>query len=175
NDGEGSESTVWYQLQTGDAVSINGQPKQYAQEDSLEDWGEGWDQANRFTFLDEFNDDSWLMGVFYLINDDGTLVDLPGEADERSYLFDVHGIRDCVNPDFNLEMVFFSSDFGDTPGDLPITIASQENVDQAYETWLYNHYRNIDVITIPEITEPYRNQQAALEQTLSVIGPGEGP
>jgi len=155
---EGSPN-IWYQLENSSAIYINDVQKQYADGDWSDDWGSGWNQANRFTFLEEFSDQSWLMGVFYLINDDGTLVPIPASAAELAssdYLDQVSGIRDCINPDFNLEMVFLSSEFGDTALGLPGIIAEQGAPSEAYEREIYNTYRNIDVIGIPEITEPYR-------------------
>jgi hypothetical protein len=67
----------------------------------------------------------------------------------------MNGIRDCLNPDFNLEMVFLSSEFRDTPGELPDIIAKEGTPNATYERYLYNTYGNIDLITIPEITYPY--------------------
>lgn len=152
----GKWSKAWYQVQEGTSIEINGQAKEYADKSWYNEWGQGWNQENRFTFLDRFSDGSWLMGAFYLIDDNGNLVDV--EEDEDG-LLDIRGIRDCINPDHNLEMVFLSSEFTATTEDLPDIIAAQEEVTDAYERYLYQTYRTIDVITIPEITEPYEEWQ----------------
>ena len=174
-----SQPSLWYQVQVDDKISINGVERneideyngeQYVEGDEVgfiygDEWGEGWNRANRFTFLEQFTDESWLMGVFYLVDDNGDLVPNPDLEDDRDYLYDIQGIRDCINPDFNLEMVFLSSEFGGTPPNLPETISEWTGpINDDYERSLYNEttyndvrMRTIDVITIPEITEPYRD------------------
>ncbi|MCQ9208134.1 MAG: FecR family protein, partial [Omnitrophica bacterium] len=149
---------IWYQLENNSNIYINDLLQEEADGDWDDGWGDGWNQANRFTFLEEFADDSWLMGVFYLINDDGSLVPIPASAADLAagdYLDEVRGVRDLINPDFNLEMVFLSSEFAGTDPNLPLTIAEQGTPGEAYESQIYNSNRTIDVITIPEITEPY--------------------
>ena len=169
------DDTVWYQEEEGGSIEINGTQYYYEGESGMElnsrHWGSGWNQANRFTFLDYYIDedenDAWLMGLFYLIENDGDLVDFDGD-DDGDDLSEVHGIRDLINPDHNLEMVFFSSEFEGTPEDLPDIIAAYEGeIDDQYEIDLYNAYRTIDVITIPEITEPYYMPEA--EQAVLLI------
>ena len=163
---EETRPTIWFQVEEREdnKICINGQ--QYDESsnlNSVSDWGENWNQNNRFTFLDYYEDgkdeDTWLMGVFYLIDNNGQLVNNVSAdyLDEEGNL-DIEGIRALVNPYYNLEMVFFSSKFG-TYYELPDDIAEKEVVDDAYERLLYQTYRNIDVITIPGITEPYRNHQ----------------
>lgn len=156
----------WYQSQVRDReMLINGTYMDYADTGDFEDeWGDDWNSQNRFTFIDRFTDDRWLIGAFYLIENDGNPVENVDEdyLDEDETL-DIRGIRDLLNPDYNLEMVFFSSEFGDTPGDLPNEIADymEEELSEAeresYIEGLYNNpsIRTIDVITIPEITTPY--------------------
>lgn len=151
---------IWYQIENSSTISINNVVREYDNDNWEEDWGQGWNRSNRFTFLERFADESWLMGVFYLVNDDGSLVALPASIQElatHDYLDEVRGIRDCINPDFNLEMVFLSSEFAGTDPDLPTTIAEYGRPTEAYERAIYNNNRTIDVITIPEITEPYRD------------------
>lgn len=161
---DGCIKQVWYQFQTNDEIYINGALKQPLDKTSAGSWGKGWNnQVNRFTFLDYCTDDNensgWLMGAFYLVNDDGSPVLRPAEGDDKDYLVDIRGLRDLINPDFNLEMVFLSSEFGDTPDNLPTTIAAPDVPYKgyaSYDEYLNNTYRNIDVITIPEITTPYQ-------------------
>lgn len=150
-------STIWYQVQESGSIKINEERKVYSDEGWDEEWGEGWNQANRFTFIDRFTDDSWLMGVFYLINDDGSLVTGVQEG-----IGDIYGIRDCINPEHNLQMVFFSSDFGDNTPANPKDIIIETPQGTIDEVAIYNTYRNIDVITVPEITEPYYAPEVAM-------------
>ena len=179
------EPTIWYQIQNSNKVDIEGMQGSHhyftenfrggGRDWNIEkDWGEGWNDENRFTFLDYYEDGTengnaaWLMGAFYLIQNDGTLV--PCEDVDDDYLrtvyldgeiaediLDIRGIRDLINPEYNLEMVFFSSLFGDTQWELPRDIDAMAEAGEVDEISIYNSNRNIDVITIPEITEPYRD------------------
>ena len=146
-------TTVWYQIENSNSISINGNLKTYKEgEADFEGyWGQGWNEPYRFTFLDYYEGGSWLMGAFYLIDDSGNFVTTGQE--NKDYLDDIHGIRDCINPDFNLEMVFLSSEFPGTDPNLPENI--HDVPDDAYERELYNSNRTIDVISIWDITEPY--------------------
>jgi hypothetical protein len=158
---------VWYQVQKGERMYINNERQLHA--DYYEDWGRDWNQENRFTFLNYYGkgeNRSWLMGIFYLIDDNGNLIDnVDQDYINNDRVLEILGLRDLVNPDYNLEMVFLSSEFKDTPWELPQTIAEEmegRGTEQLWEDYLfelYTHTRSIDVITIPEITEPYYRKE----------------
>jgi len=80
-------------------------------------WGDGWNDINKQSFLDilvnaDGTDLAWVMGAFYYINNDGSLVsEVDGSAahyggDDEPEI--VRGLRDVINPLYNTEMVFFS-------------------------------------------------------------------
>ncbi len=143
---------VWYsgQIQKGEETHINGDKKRL--KNTYGNWGRGWNTENQYTFLERYRDGSWLMGLLYLIDDNGGPVEVGPDKDGISR---INGIRDLINPDYNLEMVFLSSEFPGTNPGLPETI--EGNPDYADEKEIYNNNRTIDVITIPEITTPYKD------------------
>ena len=161
----------YYQEQLEDTqFLINNQPMISDGNDS-DEWGDDWNQANRYTFIDRYttNDGSWLMGAFYLIDDNGNLVDITSPDPDKDYLDEVNGIRDCLNPDFNMEMVFLSSEFPGTSPELPDNIENYMSDDHseaersAYIESIYNDNISIDVISIPEITTPYQQSHPEVE------------
>jgi hypothetical protein len=158
---------VWYQIQKDEKIYINSERQLHG--DYYKDWAKDWNQENRFTFLNYYGRDknrSWLMGIFYLIDDNGNLIDnVDQDYINSDNVLKILGIRDLINPDYNLEMVFLSSEFKDTPWELPQTIAEEiegretEQSQKDYLLHLYTHTRSIDVITIPEITKPYYRKE----------------
>jgi hypothetical protein len=173
----GDYEGIWYQKQTNDTMSINGTTMNVidpSQTEMAQDWGDDWNAANRYTFLEELsadNDgdgapDQWLMGMFYLIEDNGSLVSIPEDLSGADYFLDneeneeFNGIRDCINPDFNVEMVFFSSEFEGNEYSLSDIDAMDDEGESGGPSYsqqldLYQKNPNIDVITIPEITDGY--------------------
>ncbi|MBN3039362.1 MAG: FecR domain-containing protein [Candidatus Omnitrophica bacterium] len=177
NMGELYGQPVWYQLQNGEDIEtyINGNRYCYLDYDEApietSYWGETWETENRNTFIDFYAEadgtvnlesPTWLMGVFFLINDDGSLVtDVDEEFLNGDGTLKVMCPRNVINPLYNMEMVFFSSEFGDTDPGLPEDIfdtfdpSGGGSFSYADELAIYNANRSIDVITIPEITAPY--------------------
>ncbi|HDM37562.1 MAG TPA: hypothetical protein ENG55_00705, partial [Candidatus Omnitrophica bacterium] len=147
-------NSSYYQIENqttpNSGVWINGD-KKVEIDSPFPDWGDKFNRKDRFTFLDFYDDGSWLMGTFYLIGDDGLPV--ATNDDDKDYLDEVHGIRDCLNPDFNMEMVFYSSEFAGTgDNDILTPVWRGEDVPAS----VYQNNPSIDVIAIPEVTTPYR-------------------